>query len=217
MHLYAESSAVPQGHWEYKTKPESYAQDAVIVETGVLARRGYNIQSLAVGPCEREGMSRIVTVIPGTKNEGTSKIIKQLLKNINVEQVLSQTYLLSSPWPKDSIMEPLWQACKNGVSAILLCLMHVDVLYSNCLTCLPTLPASALGTVCQVWRHKSGGCACRLSIRQGSKYCIEFIDSPYMMLGFFAVAIPVSMSFTLLSDRWLTFQTYLLRQGSSCW
>ena len=53
----------------------------------MLARRGYNIQSLAVGPSEREGMSRIVTVIPGAKNEGTSKISKQLLKLINVHTV----------------------------------------------------------------------------------------------------------------------------------
>ena len=44
------------------------------------------MQSLAVGPSEREGMSRIITVIPGTK-EGTSKITKQLYKLIHVEQV----------------------------------------------------------------------------------------------------------------------------------
>ena len=40
-----------------------------------------------MGPSEREGMSRIVTVIPGTKDEGTSKISKQLLKLINVDTV----------------------------------------------------------------------------------------------------------------------------------
>ena len=53
---------------------------------GVFARRGYNVQSLAVGACEREGCSRIITVVPGDL-EGTSKLIKQLYKLVHVEKV----------------------------------------------------------------------------------------------------------------------------------
>ena len=54
--------------------------------TGVFARRGYNVQSLAVGNSEVEGQSRITMVIPGSA-EGTSKIVKQLNKLVNVQQV----------------------------------------------------------------------------------------------------------------------------------
>ena len=54
--------------------------------TGVLARRGYNVQSLAVGNSEVEGQSRITMVIPGSA-DGTSKIIKQLNKLVHVQQV----------------------------------------------------------------------------------------------------------------------------------
>ena len=54
--------------------------------TGVFARRGYNVQSLAVGNSEVEGQSRITMVIPGSA-DGTSKIIKQLNKLVHVQQV----------------------------------------------------------------------------------------------------------------------------------
>lgn len=54
--------------------------------TGVLSRRGYNIQSLAVGNSETADLSRITTVIPGSK-ESSSKVIKQLLKLIHVHSV----------------------------------------------------------------------------------------------------------------------------------
>ncbi len=61
--------------------------------TGVFARRGYNVQSLAVGNSEVEGQSRIIMVIPGSA-EGTSKIIKQLNKLVHVQQVLMRAALV---------------------------------------------------------------------------------------------------------------------------
>lgn len=44
------------------------------------------MQSLAVGNCEKAGLSRITTVIPGSK-ESSAKIIKQLYKLIHVHSV----------------------------------------------------------------------------------------------------------------------------------
>uniref|UniRef100_A0A7S0RGX1 ACT domain-containing protein n=1 Tax=Chlamydomonas leiostraca TaxID=1034604 RepID=A0A7S0RGX1_9CHLO len=54
--------------------------------TGVFARRGYNVQSLAVGPSEREGMSRIVMVVPGSQ-PAIAKLVRQLEKLVFVENV----------------------------------------------------------------------------------------------------------------------------------
>lgn len=43
-------------------------------------------------------MSRIVTVIPGAKDEGTSKISKQLLKLINVDTVSHCSLFSPEEW-----------------------------------------------------------------------------------------------------------------------
>ena len=61
------------------------AHAARLQVTGVFARRGYNVQSLAVGNSEVEGQSRITMVIPGSA-DGTSKIVKQLNKLVHVQQ-----------------------------------------------------------------------------------------------------------------------------------
>ena len=50
---------------------------------GLFARRGFNIESLAVGPAEKVGVSRITMMVPGD-DQVIEQITKQLYKLINV-------------------------------------------------------------------------------------------------------------------------------------
>mgnify|MGYP003402470975 FL=1 len=53
---------------------------------GLFARRGFNIESLAVGPAEQGGISRITMVVPGD-DQVIEQLTKQLYKLINVLKV----------------------------------------------------------------------------------------------------------------------------------
>jgi acetolactate synthase I/III small subunit len=53
---------------------------------GLFARRGFNIESLAVGPAEQVGISRITMVVPGDEHT-IEQLTKQLYKLINVLKV----------------------------------------------------------------------------------------------------------------------------------
>ena len=59
---------------------------------GLFARRGFNIDSLAVGPAETKGQSRLTMVVEGDK-QTLQQMTKQLDKLVNVLQVLNLTRL----------------------------------------------------------------------------------------------------------------------------
>ncbi|MGF1537140.1 MAG: acetolactate synthase small subunit [Elainellaceae cyanobacterium] len=54
--------------------------------SGLFARRGFNIESLAVGPAEQAGVSRMTIVVPGD-DRAIEQVTKQLYKLINVLKV----------------------------------------------------------------------------------------------------------------------------------
>nr|YP_010618666.1 Acetohydroxyacid synthetase small subunit [Rhodomelopsis africana]WAX02679.1 Acetohydroxyacid synthetase small subunit [Rhodomelopsis africana] len=58
--------------------------------SGLFARRGFNIDSLAVGPAEKDGISRITMSVRGD-NRTIEQLIKQLYKLINVLDVQNVT------------------------------------------------------------------------------------------------------------------------------
>jgi acetolactate synthase-1/3 small subunit len=58
--------------------------------TGLFSRRGFNIESLAVGTCEEPGMSRITIVVIGDDAK-VEQVMKQLHKLIDVIKVSDLT------------------------------------------------------------------------------------------------------------------------------
>nr|YP_009397202.1 acetohydroxyacid synthetase small subunit [Thuretia quercifolia]ARW66388.1 acetohydroxyacid synthetase small subunit [Thuretia quercifolia] len=58
--------------------------------SGLFARRGFNITSLAVGPAEKIGVSRITMTVTGN-NRTIEQLIKQLSKLVNILQVYNIT------------------------------------------------------------------------------------------------------------------------------
>ncbi|MCC7077749.1 MAG: acetolactate synthase small subunit [Acidimicrobiia bacterium] len=54
---------------------------------GLIARRGYNIESLAVGPTDDPGFSRMTLVVDQTQTH-VEQIVKQLYKLINVIKII---------------------------------------------------------------------------------------------------------------------------------
>jgi acetolactate synthase-1/3 small subunit len=59
---------------------------------GLFARRGFNIESLAVSPGDAKNLSRITMVVPGD-NQTIEQVIKQLYKLVNVIKVQDVTNL----------------------------------------------------------------------------------------------------------------------------
>ncbi|KGG12119.1 MULTISPECIES: acetolactate synthase small subunit [Prochlorococcus] len=60
--------------------------------SGLFARRGFNIESLAVGPAEAPGISRLTMVVEGD-DETLQQMTKQLDKLVNVLYVIDLTSL----------------------------------------------------------------------------------------------------------------------------
>ncbi|NP_050708.1 acetohydroxyacid synthase small subunit (chloroplast) [Guillardia theta] len=59
---------------------------------GLFARRGFNIESLAVGPTEKLGISRITMVVPSDERT-IEQLTKQLYKLVNILKVEDITNL----------------------------------------------------------------------------------------------------------------------------
>ena len=83
--------------------------------SGLFASRGFNIESLAVGPAERSGVSRLTMVVEGDERT-LAQMSKQLDKLINVLEV---TDLTSIPAVERELMLVKVSAPESKRSAIL--------------------------------------------------------------------------------------------------
>lgn len=93
--------------------------------TGVIARRGYNVQSLAVGNSEREGYSRITMVVPGDA-AGVAKLMKQVTKLVYVDRV---TNLNDGPFVARELMlvKVRADAARRGELVDLAAIFHASI------------------------------------------------------------------------------------------
>nr|YP_009293865.1 acetohydroxyacid synthase small subunit [Ahnfeltia plicata]AOM65553.1 acetohydroxyacid synthase small subunit [Ahnfeltia plicata]UAT97205.1 acetohydroxyacid synthase small subunit [Ahnfeltia plicata]UAT97410.1 acetohydroxyacid synthase small subunit [Ahnfeltia plicata] len=82
---------------------------------GLFARRGFNIESLAVGPAEKTGISRITMVVAGD-NRTIEQLTKQLYKLVNILKVKDVTNI---PCVERELGLLKIQATKENRSAIL--------------------------------------------------------------------------------------------------
>ena len=82
---------------------------------GLFARRGFNIESLAVGPAETVGISRITMVLPADSRT-IDQLIQQLYKLVNVLKVQDIT---KSPSVERELMLLKVKADANSRSQIL--------------------------------------------------------------------------------------------------
>ena len=71
--------------------------------SNMFARRGFNIESLAVGPTERPNVSRI-TLRVDCAQESIEQIEKQMHKLVNVLRVNELCLLYTSPSPRDGLL-----------------------------------------------------------------------------------------------------------------
>lgn len=88
--------------------------------SGLFARRSFNIDSLAVGPTEIAGISRIIMVIPGDQRT-IEQITKQLYKLINVLKVEDVTVIPSVE--RELMLVKI--DCSNGKRAAIIEIINV--------------------------------------------------------------------------------------------